>query len=140
MANWFYYDNFGFRQGPITDNDLKSLVAQGIITPQTKMETEDGKSDFASQIKGLFLQQPYINGTTDFALPPDHQQQSQYSQQQYPPQYGQPAYTPTSRLKPPADYLIWSIITAVCMCVPLGIVAIVMSVQAKSAFQLGDYA
>ncbi|MDR0521790.1 MAG: CD225/dispanin family protein, partial [Planctomycetaceae bacterium] len=112
MANWFYYDSFDFKQGPITQEDLQSLVAQGIITPQTKMETEDGKQGLAGQIKGLFPQPP---------APP---------LQNYPPQYSPPA-----GIKPPTDYLVWSVITTLCCCLPLGIVAIIMSVQAKSAFQ-----
>jgi hypothetical protein len=123
MANWFYYDNFGTKQGPITNEDLKSLVAQGMITPQTNMETDQGQSGLAGQINGLFpllsAQQPPYN-----VAEPNYPQQPQYGQQQY----------SQGSIKPPADYLVWSIISTLCMCLPLGIVGIVMSVQSKSAF------
>jgi hypothetical protein len=137
MTNWFYYDNFGVRQGLITSYDLVSLVAQGIVTPQTRVETEDGKSYLAGQLSELFpqqsTQQPQFNGSADHVPPAGYQQL-------YPAQGSQSAYSQTSEIKPPPDYLIWSIITTLCMCVPTGIIAIVLSVQAKSAFQLGDYA
>jgi hypothetical protein len=119
MTNWFYYDNLGVKQGPMSDDAIKSLIARGIITPQTIIETEDGNSELVDQMKKLI---------------------PQHGQPQYPPQYGQPTHPQTGGLKPPPDYLIWSIISTLCMCLPLGIIGIVMSVQAKSAFQLGDYA
>jgi hypothetical protein len=40
----------------------------------------------------------------------------------------------------PADYLIWSIITTICCCLPLGGIAIFFSVQSKSKYEAGRYA
>ncbi|MCL2743622.1 MAG: DUF1559 domain-containing protein [Planctomycetaceae bacterium] len=40
----------------------------------------------------------------------------------------------------PADYLIWSIISTLCCCLPLGIAAIIFSTQCKSAISAGDLA
>jgi heme/copper-type cytochrome/quinol oxidase subunit 4 len=51
MANFFYFDNAGMKQGPITDAELKSLSAQSIITPETLLETDDGHKGKAGQIE-----------------------------------------------------------------------------------------
>ncbi|MGL6225087.1 MAG: hypothetical protein ACRC10_00490 [Thermoguttaceae bacterium] len=42
------------RQGPIDNQQLKMLVEQGVIVPDTVMEREDGRRGQARQIKGLF--------------------------------------------------------------------------------------
>jgi hypothetical protein len=63
MANWYYYDNNGTKQGPITDQSLKTLAEQGVITPETILETESGQCGKAGQIRGLFLQQTIIPPT-----------------------------------------------------------------------------
>ncbi|MDR3233703.1 MAG: DUF4339 domain-containing protein [Planctomycetaceae bacterium] len=62
--NWYYYDNNGEKQGLITHEALKDLAANGVITPQTRLETESGKQGIAGQIKGLiFPANPYPGGT-----------------------------------------------------------------------------
>lgn len=61
-----------------------------------------------------------------------------------PGNYGpQGAYAPHGYGGPPpviADYLIWSIITTLCCCLPLGIAGIVFSVQCKSEMKIGKFA
>jgi TM2 domain-containing membrane protein YozV len=54
MANWFYYDNNGQKQGPYTGGQLKHLVKTGTITPVTIIETETGEQRKARKIIGLF--------------------------------------------------------------------------------------
>ena len=54
MANFFYYDANGQKQGAFTPQQLKALVTQGVINPQTPMETDTGKKGLAGQIPGLF--------------------------------------------------------------------------------------
>ncbi|MCL2117838.1 MAG: NINE protein [Planctomycetaceae bacterium] len=54
MTNFFYTDANGQKQGPINDAQLKTLAAQGIVTPTTSLETESGHKGVASQIPGLF--------------------------------------------------------------------------------------
>jgi len=39
MTNFFYYDQTNQKRGLITDQQLKALAAQGIINPQTPLET-----------------------------------------------------------------------------------------------------
>ncbi|MDR1478544.1 MAG: CD225/dispanin family protein [Planctomycetaceae bacterium] len=113
MAKWFYYDSFGNKKGPVTNDDLKSLIGRGVVTPQTIVGA-DGEQYFfpAGQVDGLFTQQP---------------------------QYSHPQLNNNVSISPPPDYLIWSAITTF-MCLPLGVIAVVMSILAKSAFRAGDYA
>ncbi|MBO7680461.1 MAG: CD225/dispanin family protein [Thermoguttaceae bacterium] len=52
--NWFYYDQQGQKVGPITDLELRELIDQGLILPDTKLETDTGHSGKARQVPGLF--------------------------------------------------------------------------------------
>lgn len=54
MTNFFYFDQSGQKQGPINDQQLRALAAQGSITPQTPLETDTGHKGQAGQIPGLF--------------------------------------------------------------------------------------
>jgi uncharacterized Tic20 family protein len=53
MTNWYYYDKIGEKVGPINSIALKILVQQGLITTDTIIENEQGKSAKAGAIKGL---------------------------------------------------------------------------------------
>ena len=53
MANWYYYDNSGQKQGPIRGRQLKNLARNGIITPRTFIETEDGRITLAGNAQNL---------------------------------------------------------------------------------------
>ena len=52
MANWFYYTGKG-EKIEVTSGELKQLALQGAITPETIVETADGKSAPARKVKGL---------------------------------------------------------------------------------------
>jgi uncharacterized Tic20 family protein len=54
MANWYYYDNNGQKQGPITSAQLQTLVINKIVTHTTRIVTEDGRETAAGAINGLF--------------------------------------------------------------------------------------
>jgi hypothetical protein len=53
MANWYYYDNEGQKQGPYSGGQLKWLAKNGKVTPTTTVEPEGKKSVLAEKIKGL---------------------------------------------------------------------------------------
>lgn len=53
MPKFFYYDANGQKQGPVNEPQLQSLATQGIVTPETALETESGYRGVASQIPGL---------------------------------------------------------------------------------------
>jgi len=52
--NYFYTDADGKKQGPLNLGQLKGLVAQKVIKPDTLMETEAGNKGIAGKIPGLF--------------------------------------------------------------------------------------
>jgi hypothetical protein len=54
MANFFYIGADGNKQGPYNDQQLKALATQGVISPNTHLETDDGHKGLAGQINGLF--------------------------------------------------------------------------------------
>ena len=53
ITTWFYYDNNNQKQGPVTGGQLKGLAKSGVITPETMIETEEGKTAPARRVKGL---------------------------------------------------------------------------------------
>ena len=58
MPNYLYLDSNGQKQGPVNDQQLKALVVQGIITPETPLATDTGHRGKAGQIPGLFATAP----------------------------------------------------------------------------------
>jgi hypothetical protein len=53
MANFFYTNPSGHKQGPYTEQQLKRLAAQGRLPPNTPLETQGGHKGVAGQISGL---------------------------------------------------------------------------------------
>ena len=52
MAKWFYYNASG-EKIEVTGGQLKGLAKAGMITPDTIVETEEGKTAPARRVKGL---------------------------------------------------------------------------------------
>lgn len=53
MTNYFYFDANGQKHGPINGHQLQALATQGIVTPETPIETDSGQRGTAGQISGL---------------------------------------------------------------------------------------
>jgi hypothetical protein len=53
MANWHYFNENKEKIGPITGSNLKQLVQQGTITPETFVEDPNGRTGLAKDVKGL---------------------------------------------------------------------------------------
>jgi hypothetical protein len=70
MTKWYYRDESGEKVGPITPNTLKALATQGVITPETVIENEGGKSARADSIKGLTPPQESFLPTKTSTLTP----------------------------------------------------------------------
>jgi hypothetical protein len=69
MANWYYYNDKNEKIGPIRGRELNALAQQGTITPETVVETEDGKKATASQVKGLTFGGTVATGQNPFMTP-----------------------------------------------------------------------
>jgi len=52
MSTWYYYNESG-EKIEVTGGQLKGLAKAGLITPETIVETEDGKKARAGKVKGL---------------------------------------------------------------------------------------
>lgn len=64
MSTWHYYNEKGDKI-TITGGQLKWLAKNGKITPETIIETEEGKSAPARKVKGLtFLAAAQLESTT----------------------------------------------------------------------------
>ncbi|MGL4942374.1 MAG: hypothetical protein ACRC46_04200 [Thermoguttaceae bacterium] len=50
---FFYIDARGQKVGPITGAAMRALAHQGVITPETTIENEQGRTTTASEIRGL---------------------------------------------------------------------------------------
>jgi len=57
MSKWFYYNASG-EKIEVTGGQLKGLAKAGMITPETIVETEKGKTATAGQVKGLTFIEP----------------------------------------------------------------------------------
>jgi hypothetical protein len=53
MAIWHYYNDSGEKIGPVRGRELKALVQQGTVTPETKVEDGEGHTARAKNVKGL---------------------------------------------------------------------------------------
>ncbi|MDR2438437.1 MAG: hypothetical protein LBE12_03565 [Planctomycetaceae bacterium] len=60
MATWYYYDYLGVRQTVLSDAELHNIVEHGMITTETIIETENGRTVPASRINGLNFPPPLL--------------------------------------------------------------------------------
>jgi len=65
-STWYYYDNEGQKQGPITGGRLKGLAKAGMIVPGTMVVSKNGKAVPAAQVKGL----TFVKTTLSAIIPP----------------------------------------------------------------------
>ena len=60
-ANWYYFNGNKEKFGPITSGELKQLVLQGTVTPETFIEDPTGRTGLAKDVKGLIFPEA-VNG------------------------------------------------------------------------------
>jgi hypothetical protein len=70
MAKWYYYNESG-EKIEITGGQLKWLAKNGKITPETIVETEEGKTARAGKVKGLTFIAPSTPAQDTSLLPPN---------------------------------------------------------------------
>jgi len=69
-TTWFYYNEQGEKIS-ITSRELKELAASGKITPETVVETDEGKSAPARKVKGLKFSALADTVSNSAITPPD---------------------------------------------------------------------
>ena len=67
MADWYYYNASGEKVGPVRGRDLKRLIQEGTITPDTTIEDSAGRTAPAKKVKGL----PFAEATLVPSVEPD---------------------------------------------------------------------
>ncbi len=143
MKIWIFLD--GRQQGPMDIDQLAQLP----VTPTTPVWYE-GLPDWstlgaAPATAGLFAPPPVPQGNagdnnaeaSDSATP--QSVATAYSSAPQAATVQTPRQTAGMPACPP-NYLVWAILSTICCCTPLGIVAIVYSSQVMSRYNRGDYA
>ncbi len=93
MANWFYVNSSGEKVGPVTSAALKTLAQQGLITPETVVENDQGRSVAARRVNGLTFSESLM-GPESVAVPLAKTSSA-------PPSEGQDVYGLSSPESPP---------------------------------------
>ena len=70
MANWHYYNGNREKMGPVTGRELKQLVQQGMVTPETFVEDPTGRTGLAKDVKGLKFPDPTLATPNPFTATP----------------------------------------------------------------------
>ena len=70
MADWHYYNENREKIGPVTSKQLKQLVQQGTITPETFVEDPNGRTGLAKDVKGLPFAETVASESSSVLLPP----------------------------------------------------------------------
>ena len=58
IENLYYYDENDERSESVSIDELIDLVRKGMISPNTRLETDDGPAGRAGEISGLFRDAP----------------------------------------------------------------------------------
>lgn len=133
----WHYAQDGQRKGPVSDDDLRRMAAEGSLKP-SDLVWREGMSDWlpASEATGFQFGASSAPPAAPSAPPAYAQQPPSYAQQSSP--YTPPS-APLDMGAPIPDYLPWSIAATLLCCLPAGIAAIVFSVQANSAKNAGNF-
>ncbi|MBO7597695.1 MAG: CD225/dispanin family protein [Bacteroidales bacterium] len=128
MEKMYYYRNGDQQIGPVSLDQMR-----GAVTPDTYVWAE-GMANWqtVSQVPELMSQ---------LGLAVQSQPQPQPQMQSSTPSYQQPQYNTNeggSMPPKPDNHMVLSIIT-IFICQPLGIIALVMSLQSDSAYKSGNY-
>ena len=70
-VNWYYYDAKGKKVGPVPFSVLQSLAENGVISPGTAVESENGQAAIAGKIEGLIFAESQSPPEPVPAVPPE---------------------------------------------------------------------
>jgi hypothetical protein len=85
MAKWHYYDENGSKIGPIRGRELKALAQQGTVTPETRVEDENGRVALAKNVMGLPFYEAAQSGSTSSNVVQSEKAPSELSSVMLPP-------------------------------------------------------
>ncbi|MBR0237370.1 MAG: SHOCT domain-containing protein [Thermoguttaceae bacterium] len=97
MTIWHYYTTTNEKQGPFSSAELKQLALNGVITPETIVETDSGKRAVAQKVKGLV----FMNDRME----PEISIESDSVQAQSPPPIPEPVPAPEPTPEPQTSML-----------------------------------
>jgi hypothetical protein len=66
---WYYYNKSGNKMGTFSNSELKELAQKGKITPDTRIEDENGRTALAKDIKGLTFPESALTEENPFTTP-----------------------------------------------------------------------
>ena len=143
MKQYYYVDANNQSVGPFPVEDLVKR-----ITPESFIWTEGMsnwvKANTVPEVMNLLVggQQSFQQPPFGAQQPPFQQQQQAYQQQQ--PQFQQPYQQPYQPYggpvnQKPSNYLVWSILSIVLCCWPVGIAAVVYAAKVDSLWGQGRY-
>lgn len=140
MNYWIIQDNA--QRGPMSLEELASTPGIDLSTPVWRDDLPDWTTagalpEVAAAIaqfhatSGIPHQQPYA---------PQQSYASQQPQQYAYTQGGNQAGHPQDYMPPmPSTHLAWAILSTICCCLPLGVVAIIYASKVSPAYDRGDY-
>ena len=130
----------GYPPGPSTENlsPYNPAPAYGYVAPETPSaqtpnfgyQPQDSLPTYGD-VPGVYNNPPYGQGTAAYPEPNFNTYQTPAS----PPVYGYGYSGPA-----PDNYLVWSILSTLFCCWPVGIASIVFSSQVNTKWAQGDYA
>jgi hypothetical protein len=124
----YHVSRNGQQQGPFTEDQIKSMIANGEVQPQDLVWKQ---GDPTWQPASARLAHLFGSGPPNPFAPPSAAYGQAYAQWQQP--------SPLGQNLPPPDLLIWAILSTLLCCLPFGIPAIVYSSQVKSKYFAGNY-
>jgi len=70
MAQWHFWDENGYKIGPVRGRDLKRFAQEGMITPETRVEDENGRTALAKNVTGLSFHSSVLPESSTVVIPP----------------------------------------------------------------------
>lgn len=116
MANYYYVGSNGQQQGPVPPSSLPSLGVNGETLVWTNGMSQWTKAKYVPEV-AQFIQPIHVDH-----FPPGG------SGNDFPPQ------------PKPDNNMVWSILSTLFCCLPLGVYAIVLSSRVNTLYNAGDYA